>query len=480
MKRSKRIIILAAVLIVASAATFALTKYEKKQEEIKNSDDIILKIKGDSVTSVSWKNDDSELAFHKDDDKWIYDKDEAFPVSEDAINNMLSHFEEFGASFSIDNVDDYGQYGLDDPQCVLNISTEKKDYELKIGDYSKMDEQRYVDIGDGKVYLVSEDPVSFLETELSGVIANDTTPAFEKVKKIVFSGKADYTINYKENSKKTYSDSDVYFTKIGGETQPVDSDKISTYLSTISSLSLTNYVTYNATDDELKSYGLDDPEFSVKVDYTYTDDDNNEISDSCVLHVGQNQEELAKVKKAKESKKDEEVTVTKYVRIGDSKIIYQLDDFSYDVLAACTYDDLRHSQVIWADSDDITQIDVTLEGQKHVIKSKENKDADKDSDSENDKSRVWYYDDKKIDIADIKTALVSLKADSFTDEKANQQEEISLTVHLDNENYKEVKIVFYRYNGKYCLAQVDGKSVSLVNRADVMALVEAVQAIVLE
>lgn len=115
-----------------------------------------------------------------------------------------------------------------------------------------------------------------------------------------------------------------------------------------------------------------------------------------------------------------------------------------------------------------------------MIKSKENKDADKDSDSENDKSRVWYYDDKKIDIADIKTALVSLKADSFTDEKANQQEEISLTVHLDNENYKEVKIVFYRYNGKYCLAQVDGKSVSLVNRADVMALVEAVQAIVLE
>ena len=76
----------------------------------------------------------------------------------------------------------------------------------------------------------------------------------------------------------------------------------------------------------------------------------------------QNQEELAKVKKAKESKKDEAVTLTKYVRIGDSKIIYQLDDFSYDVLAACTYDDLRHSQVIWADSDDITQIDVTLEG----------------------------------------------------------------------------------------------------------------------
>ena len=41
MKRSKRLITLVAVLAVACVATFALTKYEKKQEEIQNSDAVI-------------------------------------------------------------------------------------------------------------------------------------------------------------------------------------------------------------------------------------------------------------------------------------------------------------------------------------------------------------------------------------------------------------------------------------------------------
>ena len=163
-----------------------------------------------------------------------------------------------------------------------------------------------------------------------------------------------------------------------------------------------------------------------------------------------------KAAKEAEAKGEEDIPeVTKYVRVGDSQIVYELEDSSYEILAANSYDDLRHKEVFWADSDTITQIDVTLEGEEHVFTSEED------------------------DISEVRTALKTLMADSFTDEEAEQKEEISLVIHLDNEDFPQVKIQLYRYDGSLCLAVVDGESVCFVERSSVMELVEAGQEIVL-
>ena len=471
MKRSKRLIALVAVLAVVCVATFALTKYEEKQEEIQNSDAVILEISTDSVESISWEFSDEGLAFHKGENGWLYDDDEAFPVSEEKVTDILSHFESFGVSFIIENVEDYSQYGLDNPECTINLTTTEQSYELKLGDFSKMDEQRYVDIGDGNVYLVSEDPVDYMQTDLSSMILHDETPDFEKVVDIQYAGNETYTITYAEESTNSYSEDDTYFTEKDGETVPLDPETVTTYLDTIESLSLVNYATYNATDEELSSYGLDNPEISVAVNYTYTGEDENEISDLYILHIGQNQEELKEAEEAEANEEEDIPAVTKYVRIGDSQIVYELDDSSYETLAAASYDNLRHNEVFWADSDTMTQIDITLEGEEHVLTS--------EIDEDDEETRVWDYGEEEIELVDFRTALKTLMADSFTSEAAGQKEEISLTIHLDNENFPQVKIQLYRYDGTNCLAVVDGESVSLVERSSVMELVEAVQAIVL-
>ena len=471
MKRSKRLIALVAVLAVVCVATFALTKYEEKQEEIQNSDAVILEISADSVESISWEFSDEGLAFHKGENGWLYDDDEAFPVSEEKVTDILSHFESFGVSFIIENVEDYSQYGLDEPECIIDLTTAEQSYELKLGDFSKMDEQRYVDIGDGNVYLVSEDPADYMQTDLSSMILHDETPDFERVVDIRYTGNEDYTISYAEESPNSYSEDDIYFTEKDGETVPLDPETVTTYLDTIESLSLVNYATYNATDEELASYGLDNPEISVTVNYTCTGEDENEISDSYILHIGQNQEELKEAEEAEANEEEDIPAVTKYVRIGDSQIVYELDDSSYETLVAASYDDLRHNEVFWADSDTMTQIDITLEGEEHVLTS--------EVDGDDEETRVWYYGEEEIELADFRTALKTLMADSFTSEAAGQKEEISLTIHLDNENFPQVKIQLYRYDGSHCLAVVDGESVSLVERSSVMELVEAVQAIVL-
>ncbi len=470
MKRSKKLIALVAILVVACIATFALTQYEEKQEEIKNSDAIILEIPTDTVESLSWEYTEDGLGFHKDETGWLYDDDEAFPVSEDKINDILSNFEAFGVSFIIENVEDYSQYGLDDPECTIHLTAAEQTYDIKLGAFSKMDEQRYVDIGDGNVYLVSNDPVDYLETALSGMIEHDDTTGFENVVDITFSGSENYTIVKTEDSPNTYNSDDVYFAQLDGKELPLDTDDVIDYLNTIATLDLLDYVTYNATAEELASYGLDDPELTVTVNHTYTGEDNNEVSDSCVVHIGRNVEELAAYEEAKAAEKTLP-NVTQYVRIADSQIIYELKDSAYNTLSGVTYDDLRHREVIWADFDTVTQIDITLEGENHTLTST----LEEDEDAE----RVWYYGEEELDIADLQSALESLSADSFTDETPSEKEEISLTVYLDNENFPEVKIQLYRYDGSQCLAVVDGETVSMVDRSDVMELVEVVQSIVL-
>lgn len=472
MKRSKRLGILAGILAVTCIATLILSKYEEKQEEIQNSDEVILEVDSDTVSTLSWDYAGETFTFQKDEENWSYEEDEAFPVSSEKISEILAHFEDFGVNFVIENVDDYSQYGLNDPEYTITLTTDEETYEIKLGDFSKMDQQRYVDISDGNVYLVSEDPVEYLPSELSAMILNDETPEIESVTDIQFTGNQDYKINYIKNSKKTYDAKDVYFTDIDGDTVAMDPDTVDTYLETISSLNLESYATYNATEEELKSYGMDEPELSVTVNYSYKNEDEEDVFDTCILHISQNPKELEAANKAEEKNKEEIPEVTKYVRLGDSPIVYIIDDTTYDTLTNVSTSTMRHNEIFWADFALVTKIDITLEDKTHTLTSTLD---EKDEDAE----RVWYYNDDELDIYDLKNAIIGLTKSSFTDLESNEKEEISMTLYLDNEDFPKVTIQLYRYNGTVCLAVVDGKSVAFVSRSDVMELVEAAQSIIL-
>lgn len=478
MKRYKRVFVLAAVLAVFCIATLALSRYEEKQEQIRTGDEIIMSIPSGDVSSLSWEySGGGSLAFDKTEDGWKYQDDENFPVSEEKIMGILDHFESYGATFVIEDVEDYAQYGLDEPECTLHLVTEERSYDIKMGDFSKMDQQRYIDIGDRNVYLVGEDPLEYVDSSLSSMIDHDDTPGFEQVVDITFEGCENYTIVRTDDSPNTYrSEDDIYFTQQNGKTVPLDTASVRKYLNTVTALDLADYVSYNATEEELAAYGLVEPKLSVTVHYTYTDDDGETASDTCVFHIGENQEERAASDKAI-AEGGTGSTVTTYVRIGDSQIIYTLDSVDYGILSAASYDDLRHKEVFWADFEIVTQIDITLEGKEHILVSELNEDDEK----------VWYTQEEAsdeetrqtLDLSDLEAELLNLYADSFTDAAPGELEEIGLTLHLDNENFPTVEINLYRYDGSFCLAVVDGESVSLVSRSGVMALVEAVQKIVL-
>ena len=472
MNRAKRLYILLGVLVAASVITFAVSRFEERKEEIRNSDEVVLEIPSDSVESLSWEYDSNSFSFHKDEN-WIYDSDEAFPVDAETINEFLSPFEEFGVSFIIESAEDLSQYGLDNPVCTINIGTADETYTIELGDFSTMDSERYVSIGDGNVYLVTNDPLDYYDAELSELIDHDDVPQFDTVSHIAFTGKDEYEVTYEEDGADTYREDDVYFTEIDGEHLPLDTANVDGYLDDISGLSMTDYVTYNATDDDLASYGLDSPELTVSVDYTSEDEDGNETSGTFVLDVSRDPDELAQQTEETEaaendSETEEEETITAYARVGESKIVYQITGDEYKSLMASSYDDLRHAEVVSAAFDDISGISISLEGVDYTIDVAEKNDE-----------KTYSYGEEELDITDFQSAMEALEAESFTSEEPTQKEEISLMLTLGLEGDPTVTIELYRYDGDSCLAVVDGDPVSLVPRSEVVDLIEAVNAIVL-
>ena len=127
MYRSKRLMILLAVLAVCCIAAFAALRFQERQERIETSGEVVLEIDSGAVQTLSWTYEGETLSFHRDGD-WLYDGDEAFPVDGEKVDELLETFQAFAASFVIEEVEDLGQYGLDDPVCAIALGTGEKDY----------------------------------------------------------------------------------------------------------------------------------------------------------------------------------------------------------------------------------------------------------------------------------------------------------------------------------------------------------------
>lgn len=479
MKRNRKLAVLAVLLVCISLAAFGVNRYEEHKEIIKNSDEIILEIAGDKVNTLSWECDTGSFGFHRNEEgRWLYDEDEAFPVDEEKIMELLGLFDEFGVSFIIEEVEDFGQYGLDTPVCTIRMETGEGNYEIQLGNFSAMDSERYVSIGDGKVYLVKKDPLEQFNIEIGNLIKNDEIPVSENVTEIRFSGGKPGRIVYEENSVNTYLEEDVYFMEQGETFLPLDTNRVKAYLDIVRNLDLKDYVNYNVSENDISSYGLDSPELSIVVDYIAKEEESDtETTKSFVLNISRDPKERQKEeKKAKENnggeeadEEAEEKEITAYARVGESQIIYQLSTEEYESLMDMTYDSLRHQELFWADFKDVYQLDILLEEKSYTITS-----------DEKDDERSYYYLEEELDIAEIKSGIRGLTAETFTEEIPDGKEEISLTIHLENENYQKVVIQLYRYDGEKCIAVVDGKPVAFVARSSVVDLMEAVNGVVLK
>ena len=483
MKRKTRLIILCCVLAVAVGAAVGLSLYSEEAEQIAESGEVVFELPVDEVTALSWEYTDEEgetvsLAF-TNNGGWSYDGDASFPVDGEALTELLDYFAAMPAAFVIEDVTDYGQYGLEEPLCTINITAGETEYEIALGDYSELDYQRYLSLGDGRAYLVNDDPMELYKITLDDLMLDDTIPAFVDVERVEFSGAENYVIERDENGG-SYRAGDVYYTENG---EVLDTDSVNDFVTYIAALGLEDYYTYDATEADLAETGLDEPELTVTIDYPESGEEDAEIltftisfSRSATDKLTDWDEVLAALEEesedAEETAEPTDEDAVAYLRVGESAIIYEIGYDTFKAIMACSYDDLRHTEIFPAEVEDVTALSVTLDGGTYEFTTMPPEGAEAE-----DEGTQWYYEGEETGVTDIGTALAALSASRFDGGGASGEEEIRLRATLASGD--EIALSLYRADGESCYAEVDGEGIGYVPRSQAVDLIEAVNAVVL-
>ena len=483
MKRKTRLIILCCLLAVAVGAAVGLSLYSEEAEQIAESGEVVFELPVDEVTALSWEYTDEEgetvsLTF-TNDGGWSYDGDAAFPVDGEALTELLDYFAAMPAAFVIEDVTDYGQYGLEEPLCTINITAGETEYEIALGDYSELDYQRYLSLGDGRAYLVNDDPMEPYRLTLDDLMLDDTIPAFVDVERVEFSGAENYVIERDENGG-SYRAGDVYYTENG---EVLDTDSVNDFVTYIAALGLEDYYTYDATETDLAETGLDEPELTVTIDYPESGEEDAEMltftisfSRSATDKLTDWDEVLAALEEesedAEETAEPTDEDAVAYLRVGESAIIYEIGYDTFKAIMACSYDDLRHTEIFPAEVEDVTALSVTLDGGTYEFTTTPPEGAEAE-----DEGTQWYYEGEETGVTDIGTALAALSASRFDGGGASGEEEISLRATLASGD--EIALSLYRADGESCYAEVDGEGIGYVPRSQAVDLIEAVNAVVL-
>ena len=489
MKKRKLLVplILLGGLVLVVAAVLIISNMEKKKEDIKVSGETIFTLNEANALTISWDSEENDFAFHRGaDGKWVYDKDEEFPVNQDEVEDAFDLFRNLTAAFVIENVTDFAQYGLTDPVSTVTVTTTERQEDLVskevsprgeksaegeahtiqilIGAFSVMDQKRYISIGDGNVYLLNKDPYETLNVPESYMIKNDRVAYFSNIDTTtVTNGGQTWTIKYDPNSRRefSYARNDSYYLELNGKKLTLDPDVTLQYFTDIVNILLENYVNYKVRDSELASYGLDDPEYVVTLNTVTKNDDGTITPGQFTLRFSRSPE-LRALDGKEPAEGEEQPEFKAYLRKDDSTIIYELSETQYNKLAAVGYNDLRHKKLMPADFGDIESIDFTVDGETYTITSVLADDV-----------RTHYYDGKPLNISNLKNAVTAFAAQEFTDEGIDGQEELQMVFHLSSENFPSVTLTCIRKDANQSLVLVDGEPQALVLRTRMNSLREA-------
>ena len=441
MKRQKQLLLLAGVLVVLVVIIAVVSGVQKHIDTISTVDKEIIATSESALTGISWTQDGETLAFTHADDTWSDADDGAFPVDQDKMSELLAHFESVHASFIIENVEDFGQYGLDSPACTVTLTSADGQTVIQMGDYSTMDEKRYLTLGDGTVYLIDDDLAQYLTTDRDDWMRQDNLPEYDTLDGIVATGETAFTVEHRPDEELCYTDAYEYYMTDNGQNRELATAKVTGLADTLRGLDRTDYATYTEDGTTLADYGLDAPAQTFTVTCTVDDEPQ-----TIVLAFGKKGEDC-------------------YLRMDDSAIVYRVDADTYaEDIAAAGYDTLRPDEVLALNWDDVESIDFTVDDATYT--------AQKSGDT-------WKINGEEVEFDDVTAAIDGLSVNEFNTESPAKKQEAAFTVHLDNDDYPALTVALYQYDGENCLVQKDGETLGCVARSLVVDLTEAVNAITL-
>lgn len=380
---------------------------------------------------------------------------------------MLDALGEIVSYKTIENVTDWDQYGLEAPLCTITVTTDTT-HVLDIGNETSMGGERYFSTGDGNVYLVDSSILDPFCYELYDVLKYESIPPFTDVTGMeVDSDAQSYAVTCKENSGLAYFGEYAWIM----DDKVVDTELTEDLISTLLDVSWIGCVNYNA--DDLSVYGLEDPVATITLNYIET----VSVSTGEVDEEGDTVFETREDPTAFVLEIGGTVGNYRYAKIPDSNMIYTIDGDMVDTLLNTTYYDLRPDDVLLMDWEEVTSVDITLDGETYTLAKETRSTTDEDGNSTEE--TVYTLNDTQVEFEAVQTALDSLESTGYATGTPDGTEEIRFLIRRNTEDFQEIELAFYRYDSTSCMTTLNGETTVFTEREGIVDLIEQVNSIVL-
>lgn len=478
------------VLVVCCGVYMGVKNYVSSQEEQEtqnsekeNSGEIVFKALAGDIKEISFMIEKNEVAFEKKGDIWRKKDEEAFPVNQTILEDVVSSLADIESDRVLEDAENLEQYGLDEPSNTIKIKVEtsksKGDSEesgekdnvkevdenettLRIGDLNEASNQYYVSKGEDRntVYLVDSGVIEPFSKSLYEYAEGEDFPAIadtSEIKKITVTGAEElsYVLEKEEGTGFWYL----------GEDEKADSAKASSLAAPFGSMAYDSFVDYDCED--MSEYGLDKPYALIEADYL-----EEEPEEETEETEGKTEEPEMIEKHLKIAVGNETGDGDRYVCVNDSNQIYTL---SSDALASYldkTEADFWDLAVKSVAMTDVEKLGIEYKGEKHEVNvSRETLEGE---DGETEEKSTYLMDGDEVDETDFTT---------FYNKLNNMIAERRLTEKLESEGTPEMvityvtdegesKVEYYAYDTNYYAVQVDRKTY-LVNKMTIKSMFEA-------
>ena len=214
MNKQKRTFVILAIVLVACLAGYLgllnYNKYKSDDDSESESDSVeALSLDSSDVKSISFLIDGQEYTFSRiksedtsddtestesektdtesetnsdenstDDEQWVCDNDTSLKINTSKVTSLLGNATSITASKKFDSDADTSDFGLDEPQNVVKLSTADKTYTITIGEKNAMLGEYYIKVNDD-VYLSSNTILGTIPDSIDDMVATEDSESAE-------------------------------------------------------------------------------------------------------------------------------------------------------------------------------------------------------------------------------------------------------------------------------------------------------------
>lgn len=495
-KKTVKMVLAVVSLAVLCGVYLGVSTYVSKQEEAENSKEeeeqvSVTDASADEIETVKFLVDKKEVTFQRKQEEWVKGNDEAFPVSQDTLNNAVGMLGDLKAERVLDDVSDLSEYGLDSPVNTIVFKTKVgEETSIKIGAKNESVSQYYVkkNEDDKKVYLVASASIEPFMNSLYDYAESGTFPEIssENIKAIQVEGETSYNLSVDENG--------FWYVSDGGNQEKADSAKAASMASSFSTLEYASFVNYDASEEEMESYGLNKPYANVILNYeeeVSKKETDNLKSEETELEEAENTEEKQGEKKGEETgeKKEEEAEMEdkslvihvgseaeegdRYVSVDDSKEVYTMSEETLSTFLDKDDSDFWDMNVCYTSINDIESVEITYKGERKTINV--SRETSKDEDGNETETISYEMDGKELDSIKMNTfynKVSNMTAQKRVSDDTTLNSEPEMKIVLRKTDGTEEEVSYHSYDSNFYGVKAENK-IYMVNKMNIKEMFEA-------